>query len=62
MEENEKTDGFTLQEAPRVEKDTYAYIHGTGYRPIRVYHKVNDRLTLEDLFCKLRICYPEQDS
>ncbi len=62
MEEQEKTDSYTIQEAPRVDYEDMHYIHGTGYRPIRVYHKVNDRLTLEDLFCKLQLNFPEKDS
>ena len=57
LEEREKTDSYDILEAPRVDPETFRYIHGTGYRKIRVYHTLNDRLTLEDLFCKLRINY-----
>ncbi len=62
MAEYEKEDDYQMLEAPRVEKESLRYIHSTGYRPIRVYHHVNDRLTLEDLFCKLRLNFPERDS
>lgn len=62
MEESEKTDGFEMIPAPCIEADTMKYIHGQGNREIRVYHKLNDRLTLEDFFCKLQLNFPEQDS
>lgn len=62
MEESEKTDGFEMIPAPCIDTDTMKYIHGQGNREIRVYHKLNDRLTLEDFFCKLQLNFPEQDS
>ena len=62
MEESEKTDGFEVIPAPCIDTDTMKYIHGQGNREIRVYHKLNDRLTLEDFFCKLQLNFPEQDS
>ena len=61
LEEKDKTDSYELMEAPRVDLKTFRYIHGTGYRKIRVYHNLNDRLTLEDFFCKLRINYASSD-
>lgn len=62
MEESEKTDGFEMIPAPCIDTDTMKYIYGQGNREIRVYHKLNDRLTLEDFFCKLQLNFPEQDS
>ena len=38
------------------------YIHGQENRKIRVYHKLNDRLTLEDFFCKLQLNFPKEES
>lgn len=62
MEESEKTDEFEMIPAPCIDADTMKYIHGQGNREIRVYNKLNDRLTLEDFFCKLQLNFPEQDS
>lgn len=38
------------------------YISSETNRKIRVYHKLNARLDLEDLYAKLRLNFPEQDS
>ncbi len=62
MEENEKTDSFEMIPAPCFETETMKYIHGQNNRKIRVYHKLNDRLTLEDFFCKLQLNFPKKDS
>ena len=62
MEESEKTDGYEILPAPSVDPQTMKYIHGQGNRKIRVYHKLNDRLTLEDFFCKLQLNFPDAES
>ena len=62
MEENEKTDGYEMIPAPRFDTETMKYIHGQENRKIRVYHKLNDRLTLEDFFCKLQLNFPKEES
>lgn len=62
MEENEKTDIFEMVPAPCFDVETMKYIHGQNNREIRVYHKLNDRLTLEDFFCKLQLNFPKRDS
>ena len=62
MEENEKTDGYEIIPAPRFDTETMKYIHGQENRKIRVYHKLNDRLTLEDFFCKLQLNFPKEES
>lgn len=54
MQEREQTCDFDLKPAPRFAED-HTYIHGQGNRPIRVYHTVDSRLTLEDFFCKLAL-------
>ncbi|MCM1262852.1 MAG: nucleoside hydrolase [Butyrivibrio sp.] len=48
---------YTMQEAPEF-NDDMTYIHNTGYRCIRVYHKMNASLVLGDLFAKLALCFP----
>lgn len=55
LEEAERNDGYTMIEAPRISEEDMSYSFGTGYRKIRVYHKMDVRLDLEDLFAKLRI-------
>ena len=62
LEEIEQEDYYTMEEAPRVDFETMKYLPGSSSRKIRVYHKMNARLDLEDLFCKLAINYPERDS
>ena len=56
MQEREQTTDYTLQPAPRIAPDC-SYVHGQGYRDIRVYHNTDNRLTLEDFFCKLALNY-----
>ncbi|MCM1049225.1 MAG: nucleoside hydrolase [Clostridiales bacterium] len=48
---------YTMQEAPGF-NDDMTYIHNTGYRCIRIYHKINASLVLGDLFAKLALCFP----
>lgn len=52
---------FVMKPAPRFAEDM-TYIHGQDARPIRVYHTLNARLTMEDFYAKLSILFPEQDS
>lgn len=54
LEEIERDDGYTMIEAPYI-KDDMTYEFGIGNRSIRVYHKMDVRLDLEDLFAKLFI-------
>lgn len=60
LEEAERNDGYTMIEAPRISEEDMSYIFGTGYRKIRVYHKMDVRLDLEDLFAKLKINFLEE--
>lgn len=61
LEEREQTDIFEEIPAPTF-ADDMTYIHGDTNRKIRVYHRLNARLDLEDLYAKLKINFPEQDS
>ena len=61
MEEVEKVDGYKMIPAPTVDYETMQYIHTGKYRPVRVYHNMNTRLDLEDLFCKLAIHFPNPE-
>jgi purine nucleosidase len=45
--------------APQVSGEMF-YIHGQNNRPIRVYKYVDARMTLEDLYAKLAINYPNK--
>jgi purine nucleosidase len=47
--------GFTYRQAPKIDRDMF--YHEADNRPIRVYHSVNYRYILEDLFAKLSIIY-----
>ncbi|MBQ9065687.1 MAG: nucleoside hydrolase [Blautia sp.] len=62
LEEIEQDEYYTLQDAPRVDTETMKYLPGSSSRKVRVYHKMNPRMDLEDLFCKLAINFPEKDS
>lgn len=53
-----KNDGYTMVEAPYISEQDITYSYGTGNRPIRVYHKMDVRLDLEDLFAKLEKFLP----
>lgn len=48
--------GYELKPAPRFSEDM-SYLHGQNSRQIRVYHYVDPRFTLEDMFAKLAIQY-----
>lgn len=54
LEDLNKNDGYEMIEAPRFKPDG-RYEFGHGYRKIRVYHTLDARLDLEDLFAKLKI-------
>lgn len=56
LEETERTDGYTMIAAPII-NDDMTYSPCSENRPIRVYHKMDIRLDLEDLFAKLQINY-----
>ncbi len=62
LEEVEQEDYYTMVDAPLVDPGTMAYLPGKSSRKVRVYHQMNHRMDLEDLFCKLAINYPERDS
>jgi inosine-uridine nucleoside N-ribohydrolase len=51
---------YTYKQAPRITSDMY-YVHDGKHREIRVYHYVDPRFTLEDLFAKLALHYPRAD-
>ena len=61
MEDMQTATGYTMRPAPRVDPETMAYLPGSSDRMIRVYHAMNVRTDLEDLFCKLAINFPNQD-
>lgn len=48
-------DGYEMIEAPLISEQDMTYSFGTGNRAIRVYHKMDVRLDLEDLFARLQI-------
>lgn len=54
LEEIERDDGYNMIEAPYI-LDDMTYSFGHGNRKIRVYHKMDVRLDLEDLFAKLQL-------
>jgi len=53
LEERERMN-YDWQPAPRISSEMY-YIHGQNTRPIRVYHTLDARLTMEDFYAKLQI-------
>lgn len=48
--------GYEMKPAPRITKDML-YIHHQQQRLIRVYHYVDPRFTLEDMYAKLELHY-----
>ena len=60
MEETEKTDIYTEEEAPDFDPVDGTYIRNTRNRKIRIYHTLDSRLVLEDFFCKLQLNFPGQ--
>lgn len=55
MEERQRPDNWSMIPAPAFNPEDMTYIHDTDYRPIRVYHRMDARTTLEDMFAKLQI-------
>lgn len=55
LEENNRGN-WSWQPAPQFSKEMY-YIHKQNNRPIRVYHTIDSRFTLEDFFAKLALNY-----
>ena len=60
MEELEQDDVYTVIDRPLFAPDM-TYIPGAGNGKVRVYHRMNARLDLEDLFAKLAINYPNKE-
>lgn len=56
LEDRERTCGYTLRPAPRIEPDM-RYTPDDSRRKIRVYHAMDVRMDLEDLYAKLQINY-----
>lgn len=56
LEENNRGN-WDLKPAPSFSKEMY-YIHKQNNRPIRVYHTLDSRFTLEDFYAKLAINFP----
>ena len=57
MQEEERTDNYHLEKAPRINMETMQYEEGTTDKEIRVYDALDCRLTLEDFFAKLALNY-----
>lgn len=60
--EEEKNGIYDVREAPVIRYEDMRYTFEGKNRNIRVYKDVNPRLSLEDLFAKLQINYPERES
>ncbi len=59
LEDRERVGGYREIEAPRIGRDM-RYLPGDSGRLIRVYHTMDVRMDLEDLYAKLQINFPEQ--
>lgn len=62
MQEQQKCDNYTMRPAPNVDPENMRYVYSRKNRDIRVYQTMDARVTLEDMFAKLQIHYPRQDS
>jgi hypothetical protein len=63
MQERERTELWEEIPAPRFAEDmTYIHKEPAQRKLIRVYKSLDYRLTLEDLFLKLQVNFPEKDS
>ncbi|TAH68620.1 MAG: nucleoside hydrolase [Anaerolineaceae bacterium] len=51
---------YTLMEAPFIDSEMKYHFDGKG-RKIRVYHEIDSRFILEDMFVKLRLNYPQNE-
>lgn len=58
--EEAQSKNYEWRIAPRVNRDG-SYTHGLSNRPIRVYHSLNTRLTMEDFYAKLALNFPAKD-
>ena len=54
LQEEQRLDLFTMQDAPYINKDMY-YEKGKSGRKIKVFHDMDVRLDMEDLFARLKI-------
>lgn len=57
MFEEQRSDMYHMIPAPTFDPDTMEYIYDNPGREIRVFDRMDVRLTLEDLFCKLALNY-----
>lgn len=57
MFEEQRTDMYHMLPAPTFDPDTLQYVYDTPGREIRVFDRMDVRLTLEDLFSKLALNY-----
>lgn len=57
LEEQQRCN-FAWKPAPGFSEEMY-YIHGQNNRPIRVYHTLDSRMTMEDFYAKLQIFLPK---
>ncbi|MBR4235070.1 MAG: nucleoside hydrolase [Clostridia bacterium] len=55
MEESKRPDNWEMLPAPAVDPADMTYIHDTGYRPIKVYRRMDARTVLEDFFAKMQL-------
>ena len=62
LEESERTDSYDLVAAPAISYEDMTYDHSVKNREIRVYHRMDSRIAMEDFYAKLKINYPEMDS
>ena len=60
LEDRERRGGYTEIPAPRIGADM-RYLPGTPGRTIRVYHTMDVRLDLEDLYAKLQLNYGDTE-
>lgn len=60
LEEVENNTGYTMLPAPRINPDDMRYEPCGDNRRIRVYHKMDIRMDLEDFYAKLRINFPPE--
>lgn len=58
--ENEAGQKRHLQQAPKIAEDM-TYLPGDGERKIYVYDDIDRRVTMDDLFAKLALCYGERE-
>lgn len=58
LEENQRCN-FEWRPAPRFSPEMF-YLHGQNARPVRVYHTLDSRMTMEDFYAKLMLFYPRE--